>query len=40
MIINYPRKRPEIMKMMVVTWKRFNNKTEGDCEGEESFFEA
>ena len=30
MVINYPRKRPEIMKMMV-SWKRFNNRTEGPC---------
>ena len=38
MIINYQRKRPEVMKM-TVSWKRSNNRSEGDCEGEESLFE-
>ena len=38
MIINHPQKRSEIMKMMV-SWKRFNNRTEVGCEGEESLFE-
>ena len=37
MIINYPRKRPEIVKV-TVSWKRFNNRIEGDFE-EESLFE-
>ena len=41
MIINYlpiQRKRLEIMNM-TVSWKRFNNRTEEDYEGEESLFE-
>ena len=34
----YNEKQPEIKKM-TVSWKRFTNMTEGDCEGEESLFE-
>ena len=37
MIINYPRKRTEIVKV-TVSWKRFNNRIEGDFE-EESLLE-